>query len=247
MLMPTRLFLVANVMFFAALVGLVVRTRTIWMSATALLLLVSTLRGHARAPIIAAGVALVVWTFMSARKAESMSYAARALLVLAGLFVGTVVFSAALQQVRTAPQAFRAMTDRTNNRVYELASSTQGLLAIGTQCCVYSQLRTRRPLIVEPLALDQIMYAPESGPTMNEVLKAVYGVDLLHPPEALRSAGFDEDLTPVTKPIWESRTPEEWKTLAGAFGFTAVLADSNWTLHLPEVARDSSQVLYSIP
>jgi hypothetical protein len=139
------------------------------------------------------------------------------------------------------------MTDRTDNNVLALASSTDGLLAIGTQCCVYTQLRTRRPLLVEVQALDQIPYVPESGPDMNTALKAVYGVDLLHPQEILRSSSFSEDLTPVTKPVWEQRSAEEWRTLATTFGFNAVLANPDWKLHLPEVARDSSHVLYKIP
>jgi hypothetical protein len=152
-----------------------------------------------------------------------------------------------VRQFRTATDAFSAMPDRRDNRVLDLASKTDGLLAIGSECCVYTQLRTRRPLLVEVMALDQIPYVPESAPDMNEALKAVYGVDLLHPQEALRSANLTEDLTPVAKPVWEKRGEEEWKQLAVRFGFTAVLANANWKLNLPEVARDSNHALYRIP
>ena len=82
---------------------------------------------------------------------------------------------------------------------------------------------------------------------MNNALKSVYGVDLLNPAEVLRSAAFDEDLTPVAKPVWETRTIEEWKKLGETFGFSSVLTNPAWTLQLPEAARDSGTVLYRIP
>ncbi|HET9943319.1 MAG TPA: hypothetical protein VFR05_08260, partial [Terriglobia bacterium] len=122
-----------------------------------------------------------------------------------------------------------------------------GLIAVGTRCCSWTQLRTRRPVLIETGGLDQIMYAPESAPAMNTALKAVYGVDLLNPAEILRSAAFDEDLTPVARPLWEARTTEEWKALGRQFGFTSVLTSAAWTLQLPEAARDSEQILYRIP
>jgi hypothetical protein len=68
----------------------------------------------------------------------------------------------------------------------------------------------------------------------------------LNPAATLKSPAFDEDLTPVTRPLWESRTPDEWKALATTFGFTAVLANPNWKLQLPELARDSSYALYEV-
>jgi hypothetical protein len=239
MLMPTRVFLVANVMFFAALFGFVIRVNSSRMTALAFVFILAVLYGHARAPIVAAALGFVIWKkFLAESESRPPFRSLRWIPRLGVVGVLLLTVAAVFQQIRTS--GWSVMTDRTNNRVLSLASTTNGLLAIGTECCAYTQLRTRRPLIVEPLALDQITYAPESGPDMNEVLKAVYGVDLLYPPEALRSANFDEDLTPVTRPLWEKRTAEEWTRLGATFGFTAVLANPKWVL-------DDRTALYRIP
>ena len=246
MLMPTRVFLVSNVMFFAALVGFLSRSRSSAICIVLCVLLLATAVGRARLPIVLAAVTVIAGTYFS-RGRPYPSGISRRVLQFAGIVVLVVSLPGTLRQVRTAAGAFNAMSDRTDNRVFELASRTEGLLAIGSECCVYTQLRTRRPLLVEVQALDQITYAPESAPDMNEALKAVYGVDLLHPQESLRSANLSEDLTPVAKPLWEGRDQEEWKQLARTFGFTAVLANAKWKLNLPELARDSNHVLYRIP
>jgi len=252
MLMPTRVFLMSNVMFVALLVGFLCRSRKPAIGIVLFILLMATADGRARLPIAFAAVILVAWTYFSRGKEDeddrpNTSLISRRTLQFSGIVVLVFSIYGTLQQVRTATDAFSAMPDRRDNRVLELASQTDGLLAIGSECCVYTQLRTRRPLLVEVMALDQIPYAPESAPDMNEALKAVYGVDLLHPQESLRSANLNEDLTPVAKPLWEKRGEDEWKQLAVRFGFTAVLANANWKLNLPEVARDSNHALYRIP
>jgi len=248
-LMPTRVFLVSNLLFFAALVGFLVRSKSVWVRSAALFMALALTVGSAQfamRSVVIFGVVFMLWKSVSLGGAR-LARVSQWVLVSTGFVVLVMSVRGIDSQVRTARDQLDAMTDRSNTPVLTLASKTEGLLAIGTQCCQFTQLRTRRPLLVETMALDQIMYAPESAPDMNDALKAVYGVDLLHPPEILRSGGFGEDLTPVAKPLWQARTAEEWKRLAEAFGFTAVLVNSDWTLHLPEVAHDSTTALYKIP
>ena len=248
-LMPTRVFLVSNLLFFAALVGFLSRFQSAWVRTAALFVAVALAVGNSRfavGAVVISGVAFALWKSVSLSGGR-LARRSQWIPILTGCVVLLMSLRGIDVQVRTGRDHWNGMTDRTNTPVLTLASRTEGLLAIGTQCCPFTQMRTRRPLLVETMALDQIMYAPESAPDMNTALKAVYGVDLLHPPEILRSAGFAEDLTPIAKPLWEARTAEEWKRLATAFGFTAVLTNPGWTLYLPEVARDSANVLYKIP
>ena len=249
MLMPTRLFLLSNLLFIATLFGLLRRFQSVWVQLNALFLVVALAIGSATLAIyglILSGIAFMVWKSVTIGDHKSRFGISRWIAVLAGGVVLAVSIRGFSNDVRSATAYRNWMADRTNNPVLTLASRTKGLIAIGTQCCAFTQMRTRRPLLVETMALDQIMYAPESAPDMNAALKAVYGVDLLNPAATLKSPAFDEDLTPVTRPLWESRTPEEWKALATTFGFTVVLANPNWKLQLPELARDSSYALYEV-
>lgn len=248
-LMPTRVFLLSNLIFVAALFGLLKRFRNIWVGINSLFLAVSLAIGNtdvATYCLILSGTAFMIWKSVSVGDRKAVpSRASRWAPILTGTVILVLSVRGISEDLRTARAYQSAMLDRTNSTVLTLASKTNGLIAIGTQCCPFTQMRTRRPLLVETMALDQIMYAPESAPDMNNALKAVYGVDLLHPAEILTR--FEEDLTPVTRPVWERRSSDEWKRLSATFGFTAILTNPNWTLQLPEVARDSSYVLYGIP
>jgi hypothetical protein len=250
-LMPTRLFLLSNLAFVAALFGLLIVFPNVLLRATALLLSVCLAAGNnklAMYSLIFSAVALMILKSVSSPDRNvRFASASRWVTVLTGVVLVALSVRGVIGNMRTASAYRSAMVDRTNSVVLASAATTPGLIAIGTQCCSFTQMKTRRPLLVETMALDQIMYAPESAPDMNSALTAVYGVDLLHPLEILRSTGFSEDLTPVTRPLWESRSAEEWKRLGIAFGFTAILTKPNWTLRLPAVARDSEYVLYQVP
>jgi hypothetical protein len=250
-LMPTRLFLLSNLAFAATLVGLLIRFKGLWPRITALLLVAGLASANPRYGVyslIVCGIAVAIWksVFLADGQAR-LRMGARVATIAAGAAAFAIVVSGIWGYVRTSAAYRSAMVDRTNNAPLTAASNTPGLLVTATQCCPFTQMRTRRPLLVETMALDQIMYAPESAPDMNAALKVVYGVDLLHPAEILRSPGFEEDLTPVTKPLWEMRSSEEWKRLGAEFGFAAILTGPNWKLQLPEAARDPGYVLYRIP
>lgn len=249
-LMPTRLFLLSNLIFVCAVWGVLGRSSSVWLRAAGLLLAVVLIAGDGSAMlygIAAAAIASAVWKSLEPWMAASRPVRAEgAVTALAALLLLGLALQGLYVRMQAGAAARGGMVDRTNNAVLRKASETPGIVLTGTECCAFAQLRTHRPILVEVRGMDQIMYAPESGPDMNAALESVYGVDLLHPQESLRSDAFAEDLTPVTKPLWESRSAAEWERLGAEFGFTAVLTNPGWKLQLPEAARDGEHVLYSV-
>ncbi len=107
------------------------------------------------------------------------------------------------------------------------------------------QMRSRRPVLLEVSALNQLPYVPHSAPAMNQILKAVYGVDLLRgPPDGRRRPGIAPE---APRELWERRSVDEWQELGARFGFTDVLAYRDWQLQLPRVAESEKLVLFRVP
>jgi hypothetical protein len=140
--------------------------------------------------------------------------------------------------------------ERRSDPVYAAAADRPGLLLAGPDLWM-TQGRCRRPILLDGM-LNQLPYAPESGPPMNRILREVYGVDLLRPPPDVRLAretvfhpGFL--LAPPTQRTWESRPRAEWIRLGRRWGFTEVAVTAGWRLDLPVAARSPFLVLYRIP
>lgn len=141
-------------------------------------------------------------------------------------------------------QRLAEMRDRTNDPVLAAASRAPGLIAPGSGIA-HTQLLTRRPVLLDPEALDMLPYAPEGGPELRRILEQFYGIDFFRPPRAaLHSAVLPEQ--PV-RHVWERRGEERWRELGALFGVSHVLVRSGWTLRLPEAARGPRLVLYAIP
>lgn len=108
-----------------------------------------------------------------------------------------------------------------------------------------TQLRGRRPVLLEVSSLNQLPYVPESGPRMNAILREVYGEDLLHQPRGgRRRPGLDAQ---GARPLWESRDADTWRNLGRKHGFSSVIAYSSWNLQLPAVATNGKLTLYTVP
>jgi hypothetical protein len=105
------------------------------------------------------------------------------------------------------------------------------------------QLTTRRPVLLDGLATDGLVYVPEAAAATARIMRRVYGVDL----EALERTG-DGGFEPDTgKTLWEQRTRAEWQAIANEFGVTGVLTYPDWTLNLPRVAASEQFALFEIP
>ena len=162
-----------------------------------------------------------------------MRYATLAVLVVAaGL---TLSFS------RPRSLLFR---DRTNDVFFGQVAAGQGVLLTAGDLHLI-QLKTRRPVLLDGGGLDGVMYSLEAGPEMKRILREVYGVDLLNPPEEARGAGRIPPL--ATQKVWEAYSTEKWRELGRAFHVTQVLTYPDWTLSLPLAAQSRRYLLYQIP
>jgi hypothetical protein len=159
---------------------------------------------------------------------------------LAGVSGTAVACLMALQ----AATAYLELPDWHNHPVYAAAHRGNGFLLTCSNLRAL-QMRTRRPVLLEGPALNQLPYVPESGPTMNRILKDVYGEDLFADrPYAPRGGGLTKE---SGRELWEARSAEQWQALAGEFGFTQIVTYDTWNLKLPLVASAEKLRLYEVP
>jgi len=110
-----------------------------------------------------------------------------------------------------------------------------------------------------PLAKDRVFATlkhmtghgqPESGTNVapanisERILREVYGIDLLNPPEEARGSGRIPPM--ATRRVWESYSTEKWREIARDFHVTQVLTYPDWTLNLPIAAHSRRLLLYDI-
>jgi len=134
--------------------------------------------------------------------------------------------------------------DRTHDPVFAAAAAGDGLLLTGGTLHLI-QLRTRRPVLLDGGGLDGLAYALEAGPAMNRILRDVYAVDLLNPPEEGRWTG---SIPPATnRRAWERYSRRRWEEIRRTYNVTQVLTEGEWVLDLPVVAQTQDFRLYEIP
>ncbi|HTY16905.1 MAG TPA: hypothetical protein VMH82_04165 [Myxococcota bacterium] len=136
-----------------------------------------------------------------------------------------------------------ALRDRTSDAALAAASRGEGLLVPGPGLA-QMQLATRRPVLLDPEALDMLPYAADGGPELARILRDVYAVDYFDPPPQARNRAVLPE-QPV-RSAWEGRSAEGWTELRTRFGASDVLVPSTWRLQLPEVARSDRYALYRI-
>ncbi len=137
--------------------------------------------------------------------------------------------------------------DRTNDNFYSGISERKGLL-LTTSDSFMVPIKTRRPILVEAASIDGFNMVPESGNVLNNILKKVYGLDLLIPlPEDIPYPRGGNIPAKLHKRLWEKRTIEEWQEIRKEFGVTDILTKTGWNLLLPVVAEENEKILYEIP
>lgn len=136
--------------------------------------------------------------------------------------------------------------DRTNNEFYLKISERNGVMVTmrGEDLFMIS-LKTRRPILVDMSAMNFFPYALESAIVLDNILKKVYGVDLLTPPP--KNCQHNEIPSDLYRDLWEKRTVEEWRDIKKEFGVTDVLTKADWKLLLPVIGKNEKMVLYEIP
>lgn len=142
------------------------------------------------------------------------------------------------------PRRAARLLDRSNEPVFAAASKREGMLLVAPGLARV-QLATRRPLVLDPGAIDMLPYAPAGGPAVARIAGDLYGIDFFSPPRAMR--GLAAIAPEPVRPVWERRDAAAWSELARRFGFTDVIVPPDWTLALPEIARSDVAVLYRVP
>jgi hypothetical protein len=135
--------------------------------------------------------------------------------------------------------------DWRSDAFYSIVSEKKGFLLITSDFSLIS-LITRRPILVDPSAIDYFAMVPESGGALDNILRKVYGVSfLIPPPLSLQHSG--EIPSELHRELWEKRTIGSWQDLRAEFNITGVLTKSDWKLLLPVAARNEEMTLYEIP
>jgi hypothetical protein len=142
---------------------------------------------------------------------------------------------------RGYPQRAAKLRDPGNDAVLAAAAAGSGLLVVAPHL-LWTQLATRRPLLLDPSAIDMLPYAPDGGPAVARITAEVYGVDFLDPPPPARHQGAIDPR--FVQPVWEARSAHEWSRLGERFGFREVLAPADWRLALEPVAKSGELALY---
>jgi hypothetical protein len=102
-----------------------------------------------------------------------------------------------------------------------------------------SQLRTRRPVLLDLTQINLLSYVPDASAPMQRILERLYGASL-EDVRGMRSLGG-------AAPLWQHRPIAEWQQLAREFSFTEVLTDAATPLQLPLVAKSADLALFSVP
>jgi hypothetical protein len=156
--------------------------------------------------------------------------------------VAVLTVSALLMAMLERPVWFD-MTDWHDDQLFRHLSQQSGLLLSGGDLHLI-QLRSRRPVLLDGGGLDALPYATEAAPEMERILRRVYGIELLNPPEEARLRGT---IPPeLTRRIWEAYSPDEWQRIATEFGVRQVVTPHDWTLQLPLEVRSRTLSVYDI-
>jgi hypothetical protein len=173
----------------------------------------------------------------------ALSPVARGVLTAGLIAIAATVAGGGLLRQAIAGRA--RLKDWTNDPVFARLSQGTGLTLTASRIPLI-QLQTRRGVLLYGAAMNQITYVPSSGPKMNEILRKVYGDDILAPRPAnwipcgglMRASGRE---------LWAQRDLDEWIRLAREFGFSDVVTYADWTAKLPLVARNEKYALYHVP
>jgi hypothetical protein len=194
---------------------------------------------------VVCGAFIAAWfAFGRAGGAQGVGQPARALDVAIGAGLAGIAVAIASTSISTAGDHWKQLVDWTNHPVLAKAARGQGLLLVGPGLETV-QLRTRRPLLLDPSALDMLPYVPSAGPAVEEILRNAYGIDFFHPPGQALAGGVIPD-KPVRE-LFARRTPDEWREIRARFGVSEVLVQPEWKLRLPALARGGGYALYALP
>ncbi len=166
------------------------------------------------------------------------SYAAAWTPVLSTLVFGALAWSLYANQWSRIDTAQLRGEDR-NSAVLARVRQHPVLLLVGDGPAIWDigriQLRTRRPLLLDPTQLNLLLKVPSVGRQMAWILNRVYGARITDGIPGLLDEG------------WSGFDRERWGAIRREFHVTEVLVRKDLPLHLELVADSETLALYSIP
>jgi hypothetical protein len=192
-------------------------------------------------PGLGLATTFLVWRGERARALPRLDPTLRAVLVL-GIGIGIVLEVPVA--LRGRPRRAAAVRAPATDAALAAASQVEGLIAVAPGVNT-AQAATRRPIVLDPGALDMLPYALAGAPQVERILGDLYGIDFFNPP----GSAIRQGVVPygMAKKIWESRAPVGWHATASRIGFTHVLVPSLWKIDLPLVAKSDVYALYRVP
>jgi hypothetical protein len=165
--------------------------------------------------------------------------------IMGGLIAAAVLF---LARQDRADAHFKTYTlnNRSDDAVLVAASRREGMLLLSPGLHLF-QLRTRRPVLLDPDYLDMLPYTPQVGPEVDRILSVVYGINFFDPPEEVKKHPNGTLPKNAGKGLWEGRSKEAWQKISSEFGVSQVVTRSDWKLNLPVEAKSEDMNLYNIP
>lgn len=125
--------------------------------------------------------------------------------------------------------------------VFKAAGRERGLVLLPPGQDFYLiPLKIGRPVLLDPVSINNITYSPRSGRMLELVLKEIYGIDYM-------TGAPNEFSLERCRPIWEKRPRAEWMDIGRKFLIKDILVYSDWKLDLPLVTKSKLYALYRIP
>lgn len=200
-----------------------------------------------RFPVFSGPAALMALLLLFARRFTRPAFQ-RMLLRGAAAFalfsLGLVFFRHTVIPLLKFKPVYDQFINYSNDTLLKKVSESRGLLLSAGELN-FTQLITRRPIVIAPYCLDILPYAPGAGPMMAKILKDIYGIDFFNPPDGIHGSSSVNGSNSIE--IWQKRTPEEWGRLAAEYGFTQVLTPRDVGLKLPLAMQNDGYDLYEIP
>lgn len=87
------------------------------------------------------------------------------------------------------------------------------------------------PILLDATSFDFIPYYPQTLTGVKKIIEKGYGLDFDSPTNNINCGCIPEVLH---RRIWESRTEQDWLTIAQELKFSAIAAPAEWAIHIQE-------------
>lgn len=112
------------------------------------------------------------------------------------------------------------------------------------------QGKTGHPVFLDTMTLANMAYFPATASVVGHMVRDVFGIDYADRDAVRRLVGPDGMLRPTSPAwlaAWQARDCEEWRALAGRYGFAFVWSERAHPVHLPVAWSGASWALHAVP